>query len=34
MFLQCRLQRDVGLHLALEAATLKWFPTSNSSREV
>ena len=28
-----RLQQDVGLRLALEAATLKWFPTSNSSRE-
>lgn len=30
----CRLERDVGLRLAMESSTRKWFPYSNSSREV
>lgn len=29
-----RLENDVGLQLKMEAATRKWFPASNSSREV
>jgi hypothetical protein len=30
----CRLEQDIGLKLATEEATMKYFPASNSSREV
>lgn len=29
-----RLEHDLGLKLASEAATKKWFPASNDAREV
>jgi hypothetical protein len=34
LLLLARLSEDIGLHLALEEETKKWFPASNSSREV